>query len=184
MSRAIRIAVGSAALAAGLAIAGASTANAQVRVRGSFPLPHGRISVNIGHGFPIGGYVPYGYDVYEDPSYGYGFAYEDQWIACEPRGSQWIIIAAPVYYGGYRNYGYGRDYRYVRPYRSHRYYSRDHRYYSRDNRNYRRDDHRRGDRNWRRNDRDRDHRDGDRRDGGRRDGRRRDGSGDRRWNNR
>jgi hypothetical protein len=183
MSRAIRIAVGSAALVAGLAIAGASTANAQVRVRGSFPLPHGRISVNIGGGgyggFPIGGYVPYGYDVYEDPDYGYGFVYEDQWIACEPRGSQFVIIAAPVFYGGYRTYGYGgyrnygyRDYRYVRPYRHDRYSYR----------NYRRDDHRRDNRNWGRNDR----RDGGHRDGrnDRRDGGHRDGSRDRRWNNR
>lgn len=199
MSRAIRIAVGSAALAAGLAIAGASPASAQVRVRGSFPLPHGRISVNIGGGgyggygaFPIGGYVPYGYDVYEDPDYGYGFAYEDQWIACEPRGSQFIIIAAPVFYGGYRNYGYGgyrnygyRDYRYSRPYRNDRRYgySRDYRRGSGD-RNHRRDD-----RNWGRNDR-RDgswngsRRDGSRRDGGRRDGSRDGGSRDRRWNNR
>jgi hypothetical protein len=197
MQRAIRIAVGSAALVAGLGIAGASAANAQVRFRGSFPLPHGRISVNVGHSFPIGGYVPYGYDVYEDPDYGYGFEYEDQWIACEPRGSRFIIIAAPVFYGGYgyrnygyRNYGYGRNYGYrnygyVRPYRNDRYYSRD-------QRNYRRDD-RRGDRNWGRNDR----RDGRRdwnRDGsrdGRRDGGRRDGSrdggrrdGTRRWGNR
>jgi hypothetical protein len=181
MSRAIRIAVGSAALAAGLAIAGTSTANAQVRVRGSFPLPHGRISVDIGHGgyggFPIGGYVPYGYDVYEDPDYGYGFAYEDQWIACEPRGSQWIIIAAPVYYGGYRNYGYGRDYRYGRTYRNDRYYSHrsyGDRYYRRDDRNHRRDDRRwRDGRNHRRDGRS-DRRDGrnDRRDGGR----------NRRWN--
>ena len=186
MKRVLRIAVGSAALVAGLAIAGASAANAQVRFRGSFPLPHGRISVNVGHSFPIGGYVPYGYDVYDDPDYGYGFLYEDQWIACEPRGSRFIIIAAPVFYGGYRNYGYGgyrsygyrsypnygyRDYRYSRPYRNDRHYSRDYR-------NYRRDDHRRGDRNWGRNDRrDRDHRDGDRRDG------RRDGGRNRRWNN-
>jgi hypothetical protein len=224
MNRAIRIAVGSAALTAGLMVAGASAANAQVRVRGSFPLPHGRISVNIGgggyggydgygyDGFPIGGYVPDGYDVYDDPDYGYGFAYEDQWIGCEPRGSRWVIIAAPVFYGGHRSYGYGggyrnygyggyrnygyRDYRYVRPYSNYRGYSRDNRYYSRDNRNYRRDD-RRGDRNWGRNDRTwsrNDSRDGSRRDGSRdgsrrdgsRDGSRRDGGrrdGSRRWNN-
>jgi hypothetical protein len=208
MSRAIRIAVGSAALAAGLAIAGASPANAQVRVRGSFPLPHGRISVNIGGGgyggygaFPIGGYVPYGYDVYEDPDYGYGFAYEDQWIACEPRGSQFIIIAAPVFYGGYRNYGYGgyrnygyngyrnygyngyrnygyRDYRYVQPYRNDRYSSRDDRNYGRNDRNYGRNDRNygRNDRNYGRND----NRQRDNRNGGRND--RRDGGQDRRWN--
>ena len=180
MKRAIRIAVGSAALVAGLGIAGASTADAQVRIRGSFPLPHGRISVNVGGGgygaFPIGGYVPYGYDVYEDPDYGYGFAYEDQWFACEPRGSRWIIIAAPVYYGGYRDYGYVRpyrnygyrDYRYVRPYRDY---------------GYRRYDRR--DRHWGRNDRRWDRNDRNRRDG-RRDrdwDRNRDGRRDRRWNN-
>ena len=161
MSRAIRIAVGSAALAAGLAIAGASPANAQVRVRGSFPLPHGRISVDIGHGFPIGGYVPYGYDVYEDPDYGYGFEYEDQWIPCEPRGSQWIIIAAPVYYGH-------RDYRYGRSYRNDRYaYSRDYRRGYGDRR-FRHDDRRfrHDDRRWRHHGRN------DRRSGGR----------DRHWN--
>ena len=160
MSRAIRIAIGSAALVAGLAVAGASPASAQVRVWGSFPVPHGRVSVNIGGGgygyggygyggygaFPIGGYVPYGYEVYQDPSYGWGFVYGDQWIACEPRGSQFIIIAAPVFYGGYgyrpygyraygyRNYGYGyrnygyRNYGYVRPYRNDRYYSQDRNY--------------------------------------------------------
>jgi hypothetical protein len=204
MSRAIRIAVGSAALAAGLMVAGASAANAQVRVRGSFPLPHGRISVNIGgggyggydgygyDGFPIGGYVPDGYDVYDDPDYGYGFAYEDQWIGCEPRGSRWVIIAAPVFYGGHRSYGYGggyrnygygggyrnygyQDYRYVRPYRSDRYFYRSYPNY----RNWRRDDHRWGDRNWGRNDRnwDRNDRNWDRRDGGHR------RDGDRRWHN-
>jgi hypothetical protein len=137
MNKAVRIAMGSGILVAGLAVAGASTASAQVRIRGSFPLPHGRISVDIGHGgFPVGGYVPYGYDVYEDPDYGYGFAYEDQWIACEPRGTRWIIVAAPAYYSH-------RDYRYGRTYRNDRYgYSRDNRSYRRDDRTYRRDDRR------------------------------------------
>jgi hypothetical protein len=177
MKRSIRIAVGSAALVAGLAVAGASTANAQVRFRGSFPLPHGRISVNVGGpvygGYPvygggyydqfaIGGYVPYGYDVYEDPTYGWGFVYDNQWYPCEPRGSRFVIIASPFYYGGYRNYGY-RDYRYSRPY-SNRYYSRDY--------GYRRWDNRR-DRNWGRNDRRWDHND-----------RNRDGRRDRNWGSR
>ena len=162
MKKAVRIAMGSGILVAGLAVAGASTASAQVRIRGSFPLPHGRIQVDIGdrgynRGFPIGGYVPYGYDVYEDPAYGYGFAYEDQWIACEPRGTRWIIVAAPVFYSH-------RDYRYGRTYRNDRYaYSRDHRSYRRDDRIYRRDD-----RRWR-----------DDRSSGRND--RRDGRRDRRW---
>jgi hypothetical protein len=159
MKKAIRIAMGSGVLVAGLAVAGASTANAQVRVGGTVRLPHGDISFSIGDRFPIGGYVPYGYDVYQDVDYGYGFAYEDQWIPCEPRASRWIIVSAPVFYG-HRDYGY-RDYRYSRPYRSDRYRSlRDYRRYD-----DRRD--RRGDR-WRRDDRshrrdDRRHRDGDRR---------------------
>jgi hypothetical protein len=168
MKKFTRIALGSAVLAGGLAIAGASSANAQVRVRGSFPLPHGRLSINIGApAFPVGGYVPYGYNVYEDPEYGYGFEYDNQWIPCEPQGTRWIVVERPYYgYGG----GYGGDYRYSRPYRSDRYgYSRDYRRdnyrgYSRDNRRYSRDD-----RRW--NDRDRrDHRDRDR-----------DGRRDRRW---
>jgi hypothetical protein len=164
MKKAIRIAMGSGVLVAGLAVAGASTANAQVRIRGSFPLPHGDVSFSIGDRFPIGGYVPYGYDVYQDVDYGYGFEYQNQWIRCEPRGSRWIIVDRPVFYGHsdhrYRNYGY-RDYRYSRPYRNDRYGS------SRDYRRFddRRD--RRGDR-WRRDDRshrrdDRRHRDGSRR---------------------
>jgi len=173
MKKFTRIALGSAVLAGGLAIAGASSANAQVRVRGSFPLPHGRLSINIGApAFPVGGYVPYGYNVYEDPEYGYGFEYDNQWIPCEPQGTRWIVVERPYYgYGG----NYGGNYRYSRPYRSDRYgysrdyrrdnyrgYSRDNRYgrddrrYSRDNRSYSRD-------GRRSNDRDRRSRDGDRR---------------------
>lgn len=172
MKKMSRIALGSAVLAGSLAIAGASTANAQVRIGGSFPLPHGRISFSIGDPlFPVGGYVPYGYSVYEDPYYGYGFEYQDRWIPCEPRGTRWIVVQSPYYGGGYsrysdryygrRDYGY-RDY----GYRDYRY--RDYRY--RDN-HYRRDDYRRYGRNDRRwNDRDRDRRDRDR-----------DGRRDRRW---
>jgi hypothetical protein len=117
-----RIALGSAVLAAGLALAGATPANAQVRFEGSFPLPHGRISVGFGDpAFPVGAVVPYGYSVYSDPSYGYGFNYEDSWIPCEPYGNQWIVVERPGYFG----HGY------VRPYRSYGYYSRPYRYYSR-----------------------------------------------------
>jgi hypothetical protein len=162
MTKAIRIAMGSGVLVAGLAIAGASSASAQVRVGGTVRLPHGDISFSIGDRFPIGGYVPYGYDVYQDVDYGYGFEYEDQWIPCEPRGTRWVIVGGPVFYGhrdyGYRDYRYSRpyrDYRYSRPHRNDRYgYSRDNRTYRRDGRNYRRDDRRwRDDRGSRRNDR-------------------------------
>jgi hypothetical protein len=157
MKRAIRIAMGSGVMVAGLAVAGASTASAQVQVGGSFRLPHGRISFSIGDRFPIGGYVPYGYDVYQDPDYGYGFAYEDQWIPCEPRGPRWIIIAQPVFYG-HRDHRYGRSYRndrhgYSRDYRRHdgRSFRRDDRW-RRDGRSDRRDDrrYRDRDRRWRR----------------------------------
>jgi hypothetical protein len=159
MKRAIRIALGFAVLAGGLAVAGASTANAQVRFEGSFPLPHGQISIGVGDGgygrggFGVGSYVPYGYDVYEDPDYGYGFEYDNYWYPCEQYGSQWVIESAPVYFH--------RDYRYVHPYRSYGYsrpyggygYSRP---YGRsyDYRTYRRDDHRRWDGNRRWNGRD------------------------------
>jgi hypothetical protein len=156
MKKAVRIAMGSGALVAGLAVAGASTASAQVRIGGTVRLPHGDISFSIGDRFPIGGYVPYGYDVYQDVDYGYGFAYEDQWIPCEPRGTRWVIVAAPVHY-------VHRDHRY-RTYRNDRYgYSRDYRTYRRGDRDDRRDDRRwRDDRGSRRNDR-------------------RDGRRDRRW---
>jgi len=183
MKKAIRIALGSAVLAGGLAVVGASPANAQVRFRGSFPLPHGRISIGVGDGgygyggFGVGAYVPYGYNVYENPDYGYGFEYDNYWYPCEQYGSQWVIIGAPVFFH--------RDYRYVRPYRSYGYgysrpygnygYSRPYGNYgysrpygrSYDYRNNRRDDSRRWDGN----------RDGNRRWNGNRDG-------NRRWNGR
>ena len=120
MNKAIRIALGSAALATGLAFAAAPPANAQVRFEGSFPLPHGRITVG-GGGFGVGSYVPDGYSVYDDPDNGYGFYDGDQWYSCEQDAGRWIIIAPPVFYGRrsygsvrpYRNYGY----RYSQPYR-------------------------------------------------------------------
>jgi hypothetical protein len=145
MRKAFRIAMGSGVLVAGLAVAGAPSANAQVRVGGSFRLPHGHVSFSIGDRFPVGGYVPYGYDVYQDARYGYGFPYEEQWIPCEPRGSRWVIVGAPVHYGQrdryYRDGRYGNDLR----------YRRDDRRFDRDRR-WRRDDRRRDDR-WHRGDR-------------------------------
>jgi hypothetical protein len=163
MTKAFRIAMGSGVLVAGLAVAGTSTASAQIRVRGSFPTPHGRISVDIGHGgFPVGGYAPYGYDVYEDPYYdGYGFAYEDQWYPCERRGARWVIVAEPIFYV-HREYRTGRSYRYDRSYRDRyarndrydRYERRgDRRYDRRDDGRYGRRDDRRGDRRYSRDDR-------------------------------
>lgn len=124
MRKGFRVALGSAVLVAGLALAGAAPANAQVRFEGSFPLPHGRISVGFGDpAFPIGGVVPYGYNVYSDSDYGYGFYYGDSWIPCQPYGSRWIVVERPAYFG----------HRYVRPFRSYgyRYYSQPYGRYSR-----------------------------------------------------
>ena len=156
MKKAIRIAAGTAILAGGLAVAGASTASAQVRVGGSVRLPHGVISFSVGDPyFPVGSYVPYGYEVYDDPYYGYGFAYEDRWIPCEPRGSRWVIIQQPSFHGyrSYRNDRYGRYDRYSSQRWERRYHrDRNDRWSDRrDGRRDRRDDWRRdGDRRWRR----------------------------------
>jgi hypothetical protein len=164
MNKTFRIALGSAVLAGVLAFATASPASAQVRIRGSFPVPHGRISISVGDPFfPVGSYVPYGYDVLEDPDYGYGFYYEDAWIPCEQYADRWIVVERPAYSGfhdyryqdyGYQNYGY-RDYGYVSPHRYDRYgYSR--RYGRDDYRRYRRHDRRWRDDRWSRDRRDRD----------------------------
>jgi hypothetical protein len=127
MKRATRIALGSAALAACLGFAGASRANAQVRFEGSFPLPHGRISVGVGDPtFPNGSFVPDGYSVYDDPEYGYGFAYGDEWVSCRPYGRRWVIVERRPYFGS-RGYGSRRfDRRYQQRY-SPRFWRDDHR---------------------------------------------------------
>ncbi len=162
MIRRFRIAMGSAVLMAGLALAGARPANAQVRFEGSFPLPHGRISIGIGSpAFPVGEVVPYGYSVSSDPTYGYGFYYGDSWSPCQPYGNGWIVVERPVYFGRgyvrpYRDYGY-----YSRPYRrfddrGERFEGREHERFERrgfdrdDHRGFDRDDHRGFDRGWRR----------------------------------
>ena len=170
MKSGFRIALATAAVAAGVAFADATPAQAQVGFSGSFPLPHGRISIGIGvPAFPIGTYVPNGYEVYSRDDEGYGFEYESRWIPVRQYGGRWLVCEPSQAYGygggygvyGRRGYGYDRysgrnDYRYnVRPY----YGNRGHveRFQRRD-----RDD-RRGD-----NRRDRDNR-WERRDGGDRD---------------
>jgi hypothetical protein len=123
MRAGIRIAIASAALTAGLALTGASQAQAQVAFHGSFPVRHGRVSIGIGHPrFRVGTYVPRGYRVYQRPSYGYGFAYRDRWIPVRRYRSQWMICERPyvvgdAYAGGY---GYGGGYGDDRNYRRHR----------------------------------------------------------------
>src|SRR6266513_5675867 len=117
MKRSIRIALASTAMVAGLAVAGAKPAAAQVGFSGSFPLPHGRISIGMGDPvFRVGSYVPYGYTVVEDPDYGYGFYYGERWIPVQPYGSSWLICDRPFFrergfarpYSGFGRYDYRR----------------------------------------------------------------------------
>jgi len=148
MKRGIRIALASTAMVAGLAVAGVSPASAQVRFSGSFPLPHGRISIGVGDPFfSVGSYVPYGYSVIEDPTYGYGFYYRSRWIPVRPYGSSWVICDQPYFrerafvqpYSGYygrRDFG-RRDFR---RYDGDRFERREHRFDQRDNRFDRRDE--------------------------------------------
>jgi hypothetical protein len=97
-----------------------SAAKAQVAFGGTFRGPHGAITLGVGGFAPrVGVYLPspYAEEVYENPNYGYGFYYDDQWIPCERIGSRWVIVERPVAYG--RGYGYRQ--RYVRPYRDYGY---------------------------------------------------------------
>ena len=123
MTKGIRIALVTAAMAGGIALAGASPASAQVRFRSSFPVPHGRIAVRVGAPFfRVGALVPYGYTVIEDPEYGYGFYYQSRWIPVERYGSSWIVGDRPFFggrgfnapRGSFRAYGGGGGERFDR----------------------------------------------------------------------
>ena len=157
MTKRYRLALGSAVLVGGLAFAGTSNANAQVSFRGSFPLPHGRISVNIGDPvYQVGAYAPDDCDIYQHPDYGYGFVSGERFVPVREYEGRWIVTSAPTRFS--RRYD---DWRYARVYRRaaerHRYERRydrrdDRRYDRRDRRDDRRDyrrDERRDDR-WRR----------------------------------
>ncbi|MGH9443682.1 MAG: hypothetical protein ACRD16_15570 [Thermoanaerobaculia bacterium] len=107
MRKGIRISLGAAVVTMGVALVGAPAANAQVRFEGSFPLPHGRITIGSGGvRFQVGGFVPRGYAVYDDPDYGYGFYDGDEWIPCGQQDGRWVILGSPVYLGN----GYARPY--------------------------------------------------------------------------
>jgi len=106
MNRFARIALGTAGLAIGMAVAGAAPAGAQVQVAGSFPVPFGQVTV----GFPvpplpvppllpfaIGACVPYGYVVVNDPYDGYGFVYGGHWISCRSYGGRWVVVQRTPY---------------------------------------------------------------------------------------
>ena len=109
MKTALRIAIVSIALTAGLAVTGGSRAEAQVSFQGSFPLPHGSLSIAIGDpAFAVGAYVPVAYPVIARPGYGYGFGYRNAWIPARRYGSRWIVCEHPYQTGyayGYRGYG-------------------------------------------------------------------------------
>ena len=131
MRNVLRYAVMSAALLAGAAVTGGSSAQAGISFSGTFPLPHGQISIGIGDPyFHVGAFVPVGHPIYARSGYGYGFAYNNRWIPVRPYGDAWQVCGSPyfddVYYQGVHydaNYGvgYGGYYGgyYVRP--SHHY---------------------------------------------------------------
>ena len=123
MQKAIRIAVLSAAVAGGLLFLAPASAEAQVRVRGRFPLPHGSISVRVGdpyyrggyygggyYGYsryPVGSYVPYGYRVIRRPRLGYGFyspvfvcrahgLRHAHWVPVRSHRRRYIVVERPV----------------------------------------------------------------------------------------
>jgi len=136
MRNAARLVLISAALTAGLALTGASRANAGVSFQGVFPLPNGTISIGIGDPyFSVGAYVPVGYPIYAYPGYGYGFAYHNHWVPVRRYGAAWRVYGQPYfddvyyhdvhYHGGYhRGYygGYAGHAYHAAPYRGHGYY--------------------------------------------------------------
>jgi len=137
--------LGSAVLVGGLAVAGASTANAQVSFSGSFPLPHGRISVNVGDPvYRVGTFAPDNCDIYEHPAYGYGFIAGERFIPVREYQGRWVVTSAPTRIS--RRYD---DWRFAKVYRrasERRIYER--RYDRRDDRRDWRDDRNRQDRRW------------------------------------
>ena len=92
-------------------LAGAPPAQAQVGFRGSFPLPHGRLSIGFGDPhFRVGSYAPFSYRVYAHPRYGYGYRYRSRWIPVRRYRSRWIVVARPVVVEPYyTDFGYFRD---------------------------------------------------------------------------
>jgi len=116
MKNVLRHVVMSAALLAGLAVTGGSRAQAGVSFSGTFPLPHGQISIGIGDPyFHVGAFVPVGYQVYARTGYGYGFAYNSRWIPVRPYGDGWQVCSGlyfdDAYYNGvYYDPNYGAGY--------------------------------------------------------------------------
>jgi hypothetical protein len=161
MTKRISRALGSAVLVGGLAFAATSNANAQVSFRGSFPLPHGRISISAGDPvYQAGSYAPDDCDIYQSPDYGYGFVSDSRFVPVREYNGRWVVTSAPSRFSSRYD-----DWRSARVYRRADERSRyerpdDRRYDRRDSRSVRGD--RRDDRRDNRNDRwenDRDRRD-------------------------
>ena len=135
--------LGSAVLVGGLALAGASTANAQVSFSGSFPLPHGRISVNLGDPvYRVGAFAPDNCDIYVHPDYGYGFIADGRFVPVREYQGRWIVTSAPARISRrYDDWRYARVYRRASERRTYdrRFDRRDDRRDSRDNRDRERD---------------------------------------------
>ncbi|MDQ6892396.1 MAG: hypothetical protein M3167_06915 [Acidobacteriota bacterium] len=156
MTKRINRVLGSAVLVGGFAFAGASNANAQVSFRGSFPLPHGRISISAGEPFyQAGSYAPDDCDIYQSPDYGYGFVSNSRFVPVREYDGRWVVTSAPARFSTrYDDWRSARVYR--RADERNRYERRDGRRDDRrDVRNDRRDwrDDRRDDRRDNRNDR-------------------------------
>jgi hypothetical protein len=162
MTKRINRVLGSAVLVGGLAFAVTSNANAQVSFRGSFPLPHGRISISAGDPiYQVGSYAPDNCDIYQDPDYGYGFVSGTAFFPVRAFNGRWVVTSAPTFFSGrYADWRDARVYRragdrvrYERPVvrqDDRRYDRRD---YDRrnDRRDDRKDDRRDGNDRWRRN---------------------------------
>lgn len=107
MKKGFRIALATAAVAAGMAMTAPSSAQAQVAFSGSFPGPHGRISVGFGDPyFPVGAFVPSHYRVIRHAQYGRGFFYRSRWIPVRSYRSRWVVCESPDYYDGYSSGSY------------------------------------------------------------------------------
>lgn len=109
MKNAFRIVLSATALCAGLAVAGASPAKAQVFFQGNFPVPHGRISVGVGApAFAVGAYVssPYIDQIEYVPGYGYGFYCDGAWVPVRQYARGWVVYQRPFVIARERPFGF------------------------------------------------------------------------------
>ncbi|HKD12390.1 MAG TPA: hypothetical protein VKE50_09955 [Thermoanaerobaculia bacterium] len=122
MSERIRRSLAAAGFVAALALGGVQTAQGQVFFQGSFPVPHGHISIGIGAPpFVIGGYVPAPYvgQVVFVPGYGYGFYCDQGFVPVTFYGGRWVVSRRPYHIARYNRFGHS-DWRYDRYNRFHR----------------------------------------------------------------